>query len=435
MEKGMKLPPLPEGFELESSGSSLPPLPPGFELVNPQQSPSRKRSLINAPLKGFIKGAKELNPISPENIAKLIIPSNNQEKLIEKVIPTQNRPLEKGLERVGRLAPMAATGGEGLIAKGVRTGLGAIGGQIAEEFGAPEGLQSLAELSAFIGPKFSSKLTPAKSQEKALEFLKRKGLSDKEITPLIQSEKKLRKLGKFASKKESTGETLKTAGEKIGQGFEDLKVKAKESNAYLPRDKTGAFLDEFDKSLNSIRPRFKRLLGDDVKDFENSRMGFNDIVDFWQDINATVKGQEGGRAVLNKLKGPLQKGLQDINPELANEFNLLNEFYAKKAKVGKLLAPKQIDEFLDAGKTFGLMASIATGNIGFIKKILGTIAGRNIANSLLTNPRLQNLSNQMLKAINNNKIPESLKIFSTFQREFDRSKIEPTNAKKKSSNS
>jgi len=435
MEDRIDLPPLPEGFELESKSSSYPPLPPGFEIIPPKEPTSRKRSLINAPLKGLIKGSKELNPISPENIANLIVPSDKKTKMIEKSFPTLNKPLEKGLERAGRLAIQAAGGGEGIVAKGVRTGLGALGGQIAEELGAPEGLQSLAELSAFMSPKLSSKLSPSKAQEKSVEFLRRKGLSDKEITPLLQSEKKLRKLGKFASKKESTAETLKGAGEKIGQGFEDLKIRAKDSKAYLPREKMQSFLDEFDKTLNSIRPRFKRLLGDDVKDFENSRMGFNDIVDFWQDINSTVKGQEGGRAVLNKLKAPLQKGLQDISPELATEFNQLNEFYAKKAKVGKLLSPRQLDDFLDAGKTFGLMASIATGNIGFIKKILGTIVGRNVANSLLTNPRLQNLSNQMLKSINSNKIPESLKIFSIFQREFDKSKVKPRNDEEESGNS
>src|SRR6267378_430348 len=144
MEDRIDLPPLPEGFELESKSSSYPPLPPGFEIIPPKEPTSRKRSLINAPLKGLIKGSKELNPISPENIANLIVPSDKKTKMIEKSFPTLNKPLEKGLERAGRLAIQAAGGGEGIVAKGVRTGLGALGGQIAEELGAPEGLQSLA---------------------------------------------------------------------------------------------------------------------------------------------------------------------------------------------------------------------------------------------------------------------------------------------------
>lgn len=410
----IKTPPLPPGFELINiDNDSLPPLPEGFELVPPEKQISRARSLISAPIRGLIEGAGDILDAAPAKY-----PRKGVEAMAKRFLPSRDLPLERGLHRAGRLAPLAATGGEGVIAKIARTGAGALAGQIAEEVGAPDYIQSLAELSAFMVPKIGGKLQPSKSQKEAVDFLKSKGLTEREITPLIQSEKKLRRLGKFASKSEETAETLKSAGKKLGQGFEELKETAQAKGASLPRNKMTPFFEELDKTLNKISPRFKRLLKQDFEDFENSKMGFNDFVDFWQDINQTVKGQTGGRGVLNILKEPLQKGMKEIDPGLTQEFNKLNEFYSKKNKIGKILAPRQIDELLEAGKIYGMIGAIASGNFGIITKLLGAVAGRNLTKQLLTNPKLQNLSNQMLKSINQNKFPAALKAFSAFKKEY-----------------
>ncbi len=389
-----------------------------FSFAEKKKQPSRARSIVSAPVKGFAKEALDILQASP---VKGPIPFKGQQAIVEKLLPTQDRPLEKGLERAGKLAPLAATGGEGLLAKGIRTGVGALAGQTAEELGAPEYIQSLAELASFMAPKISGKLQPTKSQKEAVEFLRSKGLTDKEITPLIQSEK--------------TSERLQEVHEKLGQGYEELKTEAKSKNLSLPKEKMTSFFDNFDKTLQNISPRFRRLLKEDIGDFENSRMGFNDFVDFWQDINGTVKGQTGGRAVLNRLKEPLQKGLQDIDPALAKDFNKLNEFYSKKAKVAKLLSPKQLDDLFEAGKVYGAIGAIANGNMGFIKNIFGAVAGRGLVREMLTNPRLQNLSNQMLKALSQNKLQNAKKIYDVFKKEYGKLPAEKPNNKENSNKS
>ena len=127
---------------------------------------SRTRSLLSAAPKGAVKGALELASMA-DPIKYLLGVSDttpHQKQAIEKTLPTQEKPLEKGLERAGRLAVQAAGGGESFLAKGLRAGAGAVGGQLAEEMGAPEWAQNLAELAAFMSPSLAKKLKPTPSQ-------------------------------------------------------------------------------------------------------------------------------------------------------------------------------------------------------------------------------------------------------------------------------
>jgi len=383
-----------------------------------KQGPSRTRSLISAPVKGVVKGASELaamrDPVAALFGLNDLTPI--QKKVIDKLLPTQEEPLERGLERAGRLGVSAIGGPETLLAKGARVGAGALLGQTAEEAGAPEWLQNIGELAAFISPKFGKDLLPTKSQAESVAFLRGKGLSDKQITPLIQTEKKIRVLSKFADKGKKTETVLKDITGKLGENYEILKQKgANLPESFLRGTEAVDFSDSLEKVLDKINPRFKRLIQPDVDSLMNKGISTENLMNFYQDINAVVKGHEGGKAVLGIIKKPLLEGMKKLSPEIADDFSKLNHFYSKKAQLAKGLKKGIIEKMFTGGKILATIGSIATGNFGFLPKIIGGQAAQIVARELLINPRLQNISNQMLKSIAENKIPVALKLLKQFR--------------------
>ncbi len=149
----INLPPLPEGFELNQESSSMPALPSGFELDSKSSSieskePSRLRSILSAAPKGFLKGAKES---SESPIRTGPISDELGERLIEEVLPTQKKSLEKTLERTGRVGSYLVSPGKA-ISKLIRGGISVAGGQIAEELGLSKGAQSAVETGGLLTP-------------------------------------------------------------------------------------------------------------------------------------------------------------------------------------------------------------------------------------------------------------------------------------------
>lgn len=385
-----------------------------------EAGPSRTRSLISAPVKGGIKGAADLASLRDPVAALLGLNQVNPHQIeaIERILPTQDNSLEKGLERAGKLGVSAIGGPEALLAKLARVGGGALLGQTAEEVGAPEWVQNLAELSAFVAP--SGKFLPKKSQKEAVEFLREKGFSDKQIVPLLQSEKKLRFLSKFSSKGKKTEDLVSDLGSKLGEGYDLLKTSGSEK--FLRGSESVAFDDKLSDVINKIPPRFSRLIQKDVEDLRTRGFSQKNLIDFYQDINAVVKGQEGGKAVLGILKKPILEGLEEIDPKSAKDFIKLNEFYSKKAALSKGLSKSDLEKFITKGKVYAAIGSLASGNFALpILKGLGIqqVIGK-VARELLINPKLQNLSNQMLRSIKANQFQTAKKAFDIFINELRR---------------
>jgi hypothetical protein len=397
---------------------------PDYFIADQEQGVSRGKSLINAPVKGLIKGARDFAALNPFGNTGFT-PEEGVNRILEQILPTQEKGAEKFLERAGRLAPAAIGGPETLLAKGARTAIGAWLGQLAEEAGAPEWVQNLSELAAFMAPKLAKGLTAKKSQVEAVNFLREKGLTDREITPLIQSEKKLRTLGKVAQKGAKTEKVLKDVGQKLGESYEAVKEGYKSlKQPYLRASKAVKFDDALQSSLEKINPRFTRLIEKDLESLRNNGVSGESLINFYQDINATVKGQEGGKAVLGILKKPILEGLKELDPRLEKDFTKLNQFYSKKAQISKALKPGMIDKFISKGKAYATIAALATMNPFALKGLAAEKTISLLSRELLINPRLQNLSNQMLKSISQNKTTHAIKLLKSFKHELNKSNKE-----------
>lgn len=112
------------------------------------RQPSRTKSLLSAGAKGLRRGGATLNQLLPKGP----IPEELAERAFEEVLPSQEKGAEKFIERAGELAPIVATGPEGLGAKGLQVGAGAIAGHLAEKAGLGKTGQGIAEAGALSIP-------------------------------------------------------------------------------------------------------------------------------------------------------------------------------------------------------------------------------------------------------------------------------------------
>lgn len=135
---------MPDIFDSLDSGDSSQGSSPSDIFDQAASLPSKQRSLASAATKGLVKGGSDLASLNPMG-GTGPIPESVQRKIIEKLLPTRKEKGEKYLERAGRLAPLVATGGEGLIAKAAQLGGGTLAGQLAEESGAGEMGQGISE--------------------------------------------------------------------------------------------------------------------------------------------------------------------------------------------------------------------------------------------------------------------------------------------------
>src|SRR5689334_24810801 len=93
-----------------------------------KEEPSRTRSLLSAFPKGALKGAYSLGKLT-DPFASIIgsEPSKMEKQALETVLPIQEgRFAEGALESAGEMAPGFALGGEGLFAKALQIGVGAL---------------------------------------------------------------------------------------------------------------------------------------------------------------------------------------------------------------------------------------------------------------------------------------------------------------------
>ena len=155
------------------------------------ENPSRTQSLASAFPKGLIKGAANFSPLP--NFG----PVSNQlgEKLTEQFLPTQKgRNAEDILEFTGEAAPLALFGEGGLARKGLQAAAGGLAKKGAKELNLPEWAQDLVGGVGMVAPQVAENLVAkgirsATKQKGIVDFLKSKGLTDQEITPIIQDQK------------------------------------------------------------------------------------------------------------------------------------------------------------------------------------------------------------------------------------------------------
>jgi len=297
-------------------------------------------------------------------------------------------------------------------------GLSAAGYQGAEELGAGEGgkiASSIALPVAALALKSiaTKRFSPSEEELKNLaDFFRNQGLNETEITTLLQPKQKVEILGKIAKSVETRGplktnipETLKSIENKLGGSFNDLN----QVGANLPpveRKALGNILKEFDGVVTGIEKsrmpgpdklKAKEIINTAINDIGARGLNAEEIMETYRDINRAVNwnSYSGGKKDLAKLKEPLKKILKGIDPEVARNFNTLNEGWSRLKNLEKKISPNSFKKFYDYGKIYALATGVIqgaiTGNWKIVTSVVGYELMQRIASKSLTDPRYQNL--------------------------------------------
>lgn len=405
-----------------------------------EEGPSKLRSALSALPKGTIReleSVSDLLNIPMDYLTKLISPefSERKEKFkqqrmqaLEEVLPTQEGHLEDILGMAGEFLPSVLAGPGGLGAKGVQLGAAALGKKGLKELDAPEIVQDIGGAIAsgvpgLVKGTFAKTLKPGTAQKETYELLKSVGVKEKDIVPFIQNPKKVRFLGKLAGKSFPKGE-LKG---QLGEISQPLYAAIKEKGSKIPPLKGRAAIDfahDFERHFKEI-PSFRQdEIRKEVNKLLKGPIDYKSLRDFQEYLNFKVKGTQGGKAVLNLLKGPIDRGIEKLSPQVAKDLRVANEIYSKGMDFVDKLSPSTLEEL--AGKAFGLggLGTAAWGLITLNPAILGaaglSLGSSRAAKAILTNPRLQHLRSKMVDALKKGNKGVLLKLVSTAEKEISK---------------
>lgn len=295
-------------------------------------------------------------------------------------------------------------------------GVGGLAGQSARELGAPEAVATGLEIGIpLAAPGIANKLSPKKGTEfaKIVEQGRKLGLTDKELTPLIQGETKTSVLGKVARKTEDTKKQFQSIKSKLGDSYDKLKSEPIATEK-LPNN----MQVDLKKQFSTIRNNLQDTLGvspdrqaaiDYVEGaltrLRNTRITPKTLIETWQDINRSVNWGKipGGKKALSELKTPIMNTLETISPELARDFEITNNLYAKYANISSKLKPDLIDKIFTVGEVSGIVPAAGAmifGNPWPLVGLGGEFAIRQLSKEMLTNPYFQNVATKMVKEAN-----------------------------------
>jgi len=321
-----------------------------------------------------------------------------------------------GAEAIGSAA-MLGPQGIGLA------GAGAAGGEAVRELGGPEWLAQAADIGinfSNLGKAALSKnLKPSSKQEKVAEFLRSKGIPDKNITPIIQDKKKLGLLSKVASKYERNDPWLNAIKGDLGTIFEDIRGKGKEAG-FLEGKPLMAFEESFDKAMEKVPRMYRGLIKKEISDLFHNPIDFTELHDFNKAVNAIVKDVQGGKAAIGLLKDPIEKAMASMNPDLYKELKLTNEAYSKLSKFTDKMTKKNWESLLNMGQIGGLVYGLLTLNTDALETAGLTLAGRYGVKKLLTSPRLQNMHGKLWSSFLKNDVSKTLRITSDIKKELQK---------------
>ena len=392
------------------------------------------KSILNAVPKGAVKGlvqfGRMMGPLQDTDDFQY-----DPDKLsaqLEETFPTGEGFVSGAIERGLQMAPsiLGAPGGlaSGLKETVARVTSGAAAGETAKQLDMPEWVQAIAETVPLLAPKLSSmnkagasesemaKLIAEKAPKKIadrvesmmsknaskneiLDFARQAGMTESEITPLLQGEMKQKFLAKLSSKGEAMQGKLKNTQKSIGRVFDS--IKDSESAQQVLTEKQSVKLikslqDKFKQMPSSVRNAVK----DDFAEMLKGDLTGEKAINFFQDINHEMGSKT---KQLSTLKEPIKKALMELDPELGRSFDITNKLYGKYAEIAKRLKPSDHDKLFSAGKGGLALTSLLTGNFGVIKGLAAYEGSRKVAEHMLTNPRMQNLSGKMISALNQNK--------------------------------
>jgi len=391
-------------------------------------------NLFRSGVRGVVKGGRDILKQGGPFVSQLVQGEDEDfSRALEKLLPPIAQQTQLGekeqrnkeftedvFERGGEILPLLVGGEGGLVEPFVRSGLAALLGQTAKGLGFGPVVQTIAETPALIAPKFGKNIIPKKSQREFVEFARGQELSEKQIAPLLQTERKGASLiSKFSSRGKKTQEALEFTREGRNKAFSNLKS-LPESQLKPSQPAIESLFQDTRELIKELPVEVGNLLENDFNKFLDSGQTQGDLAILWDAINFQFSKRGGKR--LQPLKESITRIFQETSPEFAKQFELTIDLGKRFQNIKKLLTPTQaseIGEALQIAKAPVQTAwGISTGNYTMILEVLGEFGAKQVAREMLINPRLQNLGGQMVTAMKNSSVALAQSTWNAIVREI-----------------
>ena len=406
-----------------------------FFADSAQNVESAGRAALRGGLEGFGILADMFGGL-PAKTGSELEQRQNRAQILEEMIPptaeyeegSAQALTEDFLQRSGKLAPLVAnpaslTG----TAAAVLSGAGA--GTVAKELGFGQTGQDIAEGLGAIGPGIATNLfrkgiqAGSVEQEQFINRLKNQGFTDKQIAPLLASDRPLTSAvaGKATRLRSAPGSGLQEARTLRNQVFQDLQSLPQASQKASP-NALRKFSKNINEKVNKLPKEIENLIRDDLNKFFASDQTNADATILWDAIN-TQFGKRGGKR-LQPLKEEITEILQNASPEFAEQFLFANKVGQRFAKIDKVLRPTTTNEIVSAFKTAKLPFQVAygmfTGNPFLLGEAAFELAIPKVAEKYLTSPRAQNISKKFATAVKKNSVPLMRSALSEMQKAIEK---------------
>jgi hypothetical protein len=319
------------------------------------------------------------------------------------------RILAHGASSAGAATPFGLGGISG-------AGGAAVLGQSLRELGVPEKYANTIEfLGTAFAPRTGNKNLVTKPNEKALvAYARKKGLNDNEITSLLKGEATTDILSHLAFKGPRTKKIAIGAESKLGEAFNTIKEEVR-NRPRVSGEISEKLADKFGEILKNMKETIEpspdkasviKFVENAYENLINKGTTEEGLINFHGDINSAGnwKAIKNGKKSLAQLKKPVVEALKEANPVKGEEFDLLNKLYGKSKYLSKKLKPDMIDKIKTLGTAGTILTGALTFNLPLLKTGLGSYLGQIFARELLVNPKLHNLVERGVEAVNRNNI-------------------------------
>lgn len=322
-----------------------------------------------------------------------------QTNVLDELLPTDEGFIQSGLRRGLKEAPSMMAFPGSPIQAGARSIGAGFAGETVKELGGSEGIQTAAELTAFIGPDIMKKLLSSGKDKEIIEAGRKFGMTDEQITPLIQSEFKQKWLSKLSPKRGSTAKALENTKNSLSDSYNFIQ-NAEEAAIEISEKENGNLINKLYSVFRDMPREMQGKIEKDLEDLLNNKITGKTLMNFWKDINSSLGDKT---KQFSRLKEPIKDALKTISPDLAKNFEDINKLYTKYYPIASRLKPNLTSDLISAAETLGLLGGITMGYTPSIYAILSEKAAKKLSQQMLINPRLQQLSEKMVKAMNDNK--------------------------------
>lgn len=356
---------------------------------------------------------------SDENIPSLAPTSQELKKTVEHISPSlkaQTPGEEKYEEGVELFSSLLGPGtGRSIANKVIRSAIGTAAGmgskESLKELGYSPETQQGAKLISSILPMIaggSLKLSP-KETKSIYEAGKKAGLTEEQLAPLMQSEKRVASLSKGLAETPEKRNFIQSISDTIGDFYEKTKqsgrqVAINDSQLTKLRTKVSDLLTDLEQTIEPSAQKkqaieyIRKSLPSLEKDVTAEK-----LINWWQDINAEVGQVKGAKKSINALKEPIREAFNEANPKLAKEFQQANMLWEKRSKFLDSLGWEKLENASNSKSLpLKLMGMFAAGHLGGLEGAAGITAAfmaqpvfKKISEKLLFDPSWQNIKKNM----------------------------------------